>query len=39
MTLIRATDELLIDRAELIRSLDGYIVFDYAFWLRAIEHN
>ena len=29
VTLIRATDEHLIDRAELIRSLDRYIVFEF----------
>ena len=39
VTLIRATDELLIDRAELIRSLGGPIDLEFAFRLRPISDN
>ena len=36
VTLIRATIELLIDRAELIRSLDRYIDFEDDLHLRPV---
>ena len=39
LTLIRATEEKLIDRAELIRWIDKYIFFGFGFRARCVGYR